>query len=209
MLATPPARLVAVVALVALPLNVAVIVPALKLPDASRATTLLAVLAEVASTAMVPLLVIVPPVKNDPATIDVTVPLPVPAPIAVRKLVASSVVTVLSAFSCKNVTALGLANVNKFEPTVVAPKDVRPVGAFNPVAPPSHFKRSVYAVSQLDWLAVVGMEYPVSNATANVPELVTGEPDTTKPVGTVMPTEVTVPAPAVSQANADPVHFRK
>ena len=38
---------------VALPDNDAVIVPALKLPDASRATTLLAVLAEVASTANV------------------------------------------------------------------------------------------------------------------------------------------------------------
>ena len=45
--------LVAVVADVALPLKVAVIVPALKLPEASRATTLEAVLAEVASTAAV------------------------------------------------------------------------------------------------------------------------------------------------------------
>jgi hypothetical protein len=63
--ATPPARFVAVVAVVAepavvavvaevaLPLSAAVIVPAEKLPDASRATTLLAVLAEVASTAAV------------------------------------------------------------------------------------------------------------------------------------------------------------
>jgi hypothetical protein len=42
-----------VVALVAAPLNVAVIVPAEKLPELSRATTLLAVLAEVASTANV------------------------------------------------------------------------------------------------------------------------------------------------------------
>jgi len=42
-----------VVAVVALPLNAAVIVPALKLPLASRATTLLAVFAEVASTAAV------------------------------------------------------------------------------------------------------------------------------------------------------------
>lgn len=52
-LAAPPARLVAVVALVAAPLKVAVMVPALKLPDASRATTLEAVLASVASTAKV------------------------------------------------------------------------------------------------------------------------------------------------------------
>ena len=43
----------AVVALVAEPDRVAVMVPALKLPDASRATTLLAVLASVASTANV------------------------------------------------------------------------------------------------------------------------------------------------------------
>ena len=51
--AEPPAKFVAVVALVAvdaLPLSVAVIVPALKLPEASRATTLEAVLADVAST---------------------------------------------------------------------------------------------------------------------------------------------------------------
>ena len=52
-LAAPPARLVAVVALVAAPLSVAVIVPALKLPEASRDTTLEAVLALVASTANV------------------------------------------------------------------------------------------------------------------------------------------------------------
>ena len=52
----------------------AVIVPALKLPEASRATTLEAVFAEVASTAMVPLVVIVPPVRYAPAVIEVTVP---------------------------------------------------------------------------------------------------------------------------------------
>ena len=52
-MAAPPARLVAVVALVAAPLSVAVIVPAEKLPELSRATTLLTVLAEVASTANV------------------------------------------------------------------------------------------------------------------------------------------------------------
>ena len=52
-MAAPPARFVAVVALVAEPLNVAVIVPAEKLPDESRATTLDAVLADVASTVAV------------------------------------------------------------------------------------------------------------------------------------------------------------
>lgn len=52
-MAAPPATLVAVVALVAAPLKVAVIVPAAKSPEASRATTLEAVLADVASTANV------------------------------------------------------------------------------------------------------------------------------------------------------------
>ena len=45
--------MVAVVAVVALPLRAAVIVPALKSPLESRATTLLAVFADVASTAHV------------------------------------------------------------------------------------------------------------------------------------------------------------
>ena len=58
----------------ALPDKAAVIVPAEKFPDASRATTLEAVLADVASTAIVPLVVIVPPVRYVPAVIDVTVP---------------------------------------------------------------------------------------------------------------------------------------
>lgn len=49
-LAAPPAMLVAVAAL---PLSEAVMVPAEKFPDASRATTLEAVFAEVASTAKV------------------------------------------------------------------------------------------------------------------------------------------------------------
>ena len=52
-----------VVAVVAFPDRAAVIVPAEKLPLASRATTLLAVLALVASTARVPVVVIVPPVQ--------------------------------------------------------------------------------------------------------------------------------------------------
>lgn len=47
-LTVPPLWFVAVVAVDALPLNAAVIVPALKLPDASRATMVLAVLALVA-----------------------------------------------------------------------------------------------------------------------------------------------------------------
>jgi hypothetical protein len=65
---------VADVAVEALPDNVAVIVPAAKLPEESRATTLEAVLVVVASTARVPLVVIVPPVRYVPAVMDVTVP---------------------------------------------------------------------------------------------------------------------------------------
>ena len=38
------------------------------------------------------------------------------------------------------------------------PSDVRPVAALRPVAPPSHFKRSVYAVSQFGPFAL--MSYP-------------------------------------------------
>lgn len=67
-MAAPPARFVVVVVLVDEPFNVAVIIPAEKLPEASRATTLDAVLAEVASTVAVtaaePLYV--PPVRYVP-----------------------------------------------------------------------------------------------------------------------------------------------
>ena len=92
-------------------------------------------------------------------------------------------------------TALGLVNVNRFSPIVVAPKDARPVPATKLVAPPSHCKRSEYAVFQLVWLAVVGSEYPAAYVIAKVPEVVIGFPVTDKPIGTVISTEVTVPDP--------------
>ena len=38
------------------------------------------------------------------------------------------------------------------------------------------------------------MEYPEANTTASVPDVVMGVPDTVNPVGTVIATEVTVPA---------------
>ena len=63
------------VAVEALPVNAAVIVPALKFPEASRATTLEAVLALVASTARVkaaPSEPPSPPVKYDPLVIEAT-----------------------------------------------------------------------------------------------------------------------------------------
>lgn len=105
-----------------------------------------------------PVLVMLPAV---PLT-DVTVPLPVPAPMAVRKVAASSVETVLSALIRTKVIALGLGSVKKLPPTVVAPSDVRPVAATRLVAPPSHCWRSAYAVSHCVCLAVVGMEYPLA-----------------------------------------------
>ena len=129
---------VADVAVEALPDNVAVIVPALKLPEASRATTLDAVFAEVASTAIVPLVVIVPPVRYEPATIEVTVPVVelVPAPIAERNVAASKDETVLSALKRGNVTALGFVIVNRLLPRVVAPKLVRAPPAVEEAVPP-------------------------------------------------------------------------
>jgi hypothetical protein len=76
-----------------------------------------------------PLTVPVPPT-------EVTVPPPLPAPIAVLKVAASIVVTVLSALICMNVTALGLASVNRLLPTVVAPKAVFAAAADVAPVPP-------------------------------------------------------------------------
>jgi hypothetical protein len=134
------------------------------------------------------------PVGTDISTL-VTVPvvLEVPAPIAVLKSDALRALTVLSALRRTKVTAEGLVRVNRLLPTVVAPRLVRPVEAVKPVEPPSHFSLSVYAVSQLLWLAVVGIEYPVANEIAKVPELVIGVPLTDNPVGTDKATLVTVP----------------
>lgn len=66
----------------------------------------------------------------------VTVPLPVPAPIAVLNVAASRVDTVLSALMRTKVIALGLVRVKKFDPTVVAPRFVRAVGAVVAPVPP-------------------------------------------------------------------------
>ena len=54
----------------------------------------------------------------------VTVPSPVPAPIAVLKSAAVNALTVLSAFVLINRIALGFVSVNKLLPTVVAPRPV-------------------------------------------------------------------------------------
>ena len=58
------------------------------------------------------------------------------APIAVLKSASLNAETVLSAFNLGNVTALGLVNVNKLAPTVVAPNPVlAPLAVVEPVPP--------------------------------------------------------------------------
>lgn len=110
----------------------------------------------------VPLVVIGLPVTEMPvpavAATEVTDPPPVPAPIAVRNVAASSADTVLSALNLGNVTALGLVSVNMLPPTVVAPNDVRPVAGTKLVELPSQCKVLVYAVSHWLCLVVVGIE---------------------------------------------------
>lgn len=76
-------------------------------------------------TANVPVVVMGEPVTDrnegtDIAT-EVTVPPPLPAPIAVRKSAALKADTVLFALKRGNVTASGLVRVNILPPSVVAP----------------------------------------------------------------------------------------
>ena len=66
----------------------------------------------------------------------VTVPLPVPAPIAVRKALAVKADAVLSALNLGNVIAPGFVNVKRLLPTVVAPRLVlAPAAVVEPVPP--------------------------------------------------------------------------
>jgi hypothetical protein len=85
--------------------------------------------ASVPPKVIVPVVVIVPPVRVSPLTVpdvatDVTVPvvLEVPAPIAVRNAAASSDDTVLSALNRGKAIAATFAIVNRFAPSVVAPR---------------------------------------------------------------------------------------
>jgi hypothetical protein len=76
----------------------------------------------------------VPVVPSVNAATEVTVP--VPAPIAVRKVGASNALTELSALIRKNEIVLGFVSVNKLEPTVVAPRFVlAPDAVVAPVPP--------------------------------------------------------------------------
>lgn len=79
--------------------------------------------------------VTVKPVGTEAAT-DVTDPPPVPAPIAVLKVAASRAETVLSAFTLRNVIALGFVKVKRFEPAVVPPRLVRAAAAVVAPVPP-------------------------------------------------------------------------
>jgi len=121
----------------------------------------------VASLATVPLMFPVPPLavgraplsvifgvvppeeaKGDEAVTEVTVPEPAPAPIAVRKSAALKAETVLSALKRGNVTALGSVIVNRFAPSVVAPRLVRAPDADDAPVPPSVIAKSVPSVSE-------------------------------------------------------------
>lgn len=109
---------------------------------------------------------------------EVTEPFPVPAPIALRKVAASKVETVLSALKRGKVTALGLVRVNKLPPTVVAPRLVRASPAVVALVPP----------------LAIGSAVP-DRVTAKVPDVVMLAGVTDRNAGTVIPTEVTVPLP--------------
>ena len=97
--------------------------------------------ASVPPSVKVPLEVIGPPVSVRPVVppepeTEVTLPPPVPAPIAVRNAAASSAETVLSALKRGNVIAPGLVRVKRFAPMVVAPNAVRaPAASVAPVPP--------------------------------------------------------------------------
>lgn len=113
------------------------------------------------------------PVGTASATLD-TVPLADPAPIAVRKLPASSAEIELSALICKNVTAPGFANVKIFDPTVVAPRFVRAPTAVVAPEPPLSSARGCDNV-RLFAVVVPSVLVPTKVAlppTANVPVFV-------------------------------------
>ena len=106
-------------------------------------------------------------VTGDPAMVkpvgtvietDVTVPSPVPAPIAALKETESNAEIVLFALNRGKVTDDGFVNVNRFCPIVVPPRDVLPVAATNPDDPPSHLYLSAYAADHSFCDVIVGIE---------------------------------------------------
>ena len=133
-------------------------------------------------------LVVTVPVRVRPLTVpapltDVTLPPPVPAPMAARNEAASRADTVLSALKRGNVTAEGSVIVNMLPPRVDAPRLVRATAAVVAPVPP---------------LAIANVPPSVS-----VPLVVIGPPENVSPV--VPPeasTDVTVP-PLLGGVNAN------
>ena len=118
------------------------------------------VTASVPARVNVPVVVTGPPLNVRPvvppvALTEVTVPVVelVPAPMAVRKVAASSALTVLSALMRGKVIALGFANVKKLAPTVVAPRPVRAALCVVPPVPPERTGSALPSVSDVRWVA--------------------------------------------------------
>ena len=152
------------------------------------------------------------PVRVNPLTVPVpptlvTVPvvLDVPAPIAVLNVAASKADTVLSALILGNVMAVGLANVKKLPPTVVAPKLVLATGAVVAPVPPlptATVPVTFEAVPVVFWLSVGNVQFvrvPLDGV-PNAPPFTTNAP--TEPVLT--PKAVATPVPVVMVDGATP-----
>jgi len=115
---------------------------------------------------------------------DVTVPEPVPAPIAVLNVAASRDETVLSAFIRGNVTALGFVNVKKLLPTVVAPKLVLALGAVVAPVPPLRTATvpvTFAAVPVVFWFSVGTSPACIDAINTSVPLPLKYCPDVTEP----------------------------
>lgn len=206
----PPDWLVAVVAVLAFPLNAAVIVPALKLPEASRATTVEAVL--VVAMVWVLSLMILPVVPSNnatalavadagpdtsppPAGVDQT-PSPRQKVLALADVPLFRFVTgklpVTPVDNGKPVAFVSVPDEGVPKAPPGATKSV-PATAAESAAVPLPLSTPVKVVAPVPPLATTSVP-----ASVTVPELVTGPPEVVRPV--VPPdtsTLVTVPAPGV------------
>jgi hypothetical protein len=110
---------------------------------------------------------------------EVTVPtvLLVPAPMAVRKSAAESALIVLFALNRGNVTVEGLVRVNRFPPTVVAPRFVRAVAVVvAPVPPLATGRVPVTPVVRLTLVIVLLEPLMVLLVSVSTPSVVTDFP---------------------------------
>ena len=133
----------------------------------------------------------------------VTVPDPVPAPIAVRNVAASKAETVLSALIRMNLIALGLGRVKRFEPSVVAPSAVRAAAAVVDPVPPLAIATvpdtlvadvAVAAFPPIDKLVAVPVKpvpAPVNDVAVKTPVLGTNENLVDDVVAGLLPVEFT------------------